>query len=292
MMCCSCLAVKGWGQETTYTYYDASWKKIEQKDEAYFYSVAVFKNGLWNVKDYYAKTNKLQNTYSYSIMDSVRQGHYVKYFENGKKESEGEYLDNFQVGKWNSWYENGSKSSEELFLSRIEDIRKVLESDTVLSKSRNNATYGYSGIRNGKNVWYYENGKKSSEEVYKNGRIQNLSTWNEEGRKEVVEIKDPYGSYEPPEFRGNISAFISENIKYPPDARENNIQGKEIVSFTIKPDGTLADCKIVRSVGSASIDAESIRVVKKMNGLFKPGKAHNRNVKVYYTLPLSFKLQD
>lgn len=287
-----CSAGKICGQDTLQIFYDESWAKIENKEAAYYYSIAIFKNGLWEVKDYFAKNNQLQNCYYYSILDSVKQGHYVRYFQNGNKESEGEYRDNFRIGRWVYWYENGKESSEELYLSEIKDIRKAMENDSNLAKSRSKAASGYAGIRNGKSIWYHENGKKSTEEIYLNGRIQSLLAWNEEGKKEKIEIKDPYGNTEMPEFAGNWGLFLSQSLKYPADAREDNIQGKEVVNFAIGPDGRISDCKIVRSIGSASIDAESLRVIKSMSGLFKPGKAHNRKVKVYYTLPLNFKLQD
>lgn len=95
-----------------------------------------------------------------------------------------------------------------------------------------------------------------------------------------------------PEFPGGMPAlisYLSSNIKYPENARSNNIQGKVVVKFVVCKDGSLCDETIIKSVDS-SMDKEVIRVVKAMPK-WKPGKQKGEAVKVYYTLPVTFKLQ-
>ena len=83
--------------------------------------------------------------------------------------------------------------------------------------------------------------------------------------------------------------FLSRNIRYPEEAAKNNIQGRVVVQFVVKKDGSIGDVKVVRGV-NPDLDAEAIRVIKSMPD-FEPGKMNGEPVNVWYTLPLSFKLQ-
>ena len=97
----------------------------------------------------------------------------------------------------------------------------------------------------------------------------------------------------PPEFPGGLSSltkYLSANIKYPIDARENGVEGRVLVKFVVCTDGSLCNETIENSV-MPSIDSEVLRVVQAMPN-WKPGKQNGEAVKVYYTLPVSFKLDD
>jgi protein TonB len=96
-----------------------------------------------------------------------------------------------------------------------------------------------------------------------------------------------------PEFPGGSQAmfkYLAENIQYPAIAKENNIQGRVVCSFTVNKDGSLVDIEVVRSAGDASLDKEAVRVIKSMPK-WKPGKQRNQPVRVKFTLPVNFKLQ-
>jgi TonB family protein len=87
-----------------------------------------------------------------------------------------------------------------------------------------------------------------------------------------------------------LQKYLSENIKYPPEAQKKGIQGKVFVGFVIDENGNVTDAKVVRSVDPL-IDAEALRVV---NGMQKwtPGKQRGKAVKVAFTLPINFALND
>lgn len=59
------------------------------------------------------------------------------------------------------------------------------------------------------------------------------------------------------------AAYITGNLKYPPTARDNGIEGVVSVVFTVKPDGSIANIKIKRMV-DPDLEAEAIRLVKGM----------------------------
>ncbi len=91
-----------------------------------------------------------------------------------------------------------------------------------------------------------------------------------------------------PAFPGNVTKWISKNVKYPVLAMENGIQGKVYIQFVIEKDGSITDVKVARGV-DASLDKEAVRVVKAMPK-WKPGKQRGKPVRVSYTLPIFFQL--
>jgi protein TonB len=95
---------------------------------------------------------------------------------------------------------------------------------------------------------------------------------------------------QPPSFPGgNVIAWLSQNIHYPPVAEENNIQGRVVVSFVVEPDGSISNVAVVKGV-DPSLDKEAARVVKAMPK-WNPGKQNGQAVRVKYNLPVTFKLQ-
>ena len=95
-----------------------------------------------------------------------------------------------------------------------------------------------------------------------------------------------------PEFPGGNTAmmkFLSDNIKYPVIAQENGIQGRVITNFVVEKDGSITDVQVVRGV-DPSLDKEAIRVIQSMPK-WKPGKQRGSAVRVRFTLPVVFRLQ-
>ena len=97
---------------------------------------------------------------------------------------------------------------------------------------------------------------------------------------------------EQPEFPGGNTAmmkFLSDNIKYPVIAQENGIQGRVITNFVVERDGSITDVQVVRGV-DPSLDKEAIRVIQSMPK-WKAGKQRGSAVRVRFTLPVVFRLQ-
>jgi TonB family protein len=95
----------------------------------------------------------------------------------------------------------------------------------------------------------------------------------------------------PPQFPGGAAAllkFLSENLKYPPLAKENGIEGRVILNFIVEKDGSLSDVRIVRDIGGGC-GKEAVRLVQAMPK-YLPGKQNGQAVRVKYTLPVAFKL--
>ena len=96
-----------------------------------------------------------------------------------------------------------------------------------------------------------------------------------------------------PEFPGGMSqmaTFLSENIKYPEEAKDKNISGRVFIEFVIEKDGSVSNVNVMRSVGGGC-DDEAVRVVKAMPK-WKPGLMKGKPVRVHYVLPINFKLEE
>jgi protein TonB len=94
-----------------------------------------------------------------------------------------------------------------------------------------------------------------------------------------------------PEFPGGDKAlkeYIVNNIRYPEVARQSGISGIVYVQFVVEKDGSISDVKVLRGIGGGC-DEEAMRVVKSMPK-WKPGKQRGQPVRVYFTLPIEFKL--
>ncbi|MFZ1457552.1 MAG: TonB family protein, partial [Saprospiraceae bacterium] len=87
--------------------------------------------------------------------------------------------------------------------------------------------------------------------------------------------------------------YIYQNLKYPQEARKNNVEGQVVLQFVVEKDGRLNDIKVVRDIGAGCGIAAS-QVIESMNTMksrWIPGKQSGKSVNVLYTLPIKFKLE-
>ncbi|MCQ2134135.1 MAG: energy transducer TonB [Bacteroidales bacterium] len=117
----------------------------------------------------------------------------------------------------------------------------------------------------------------------------------EEVEEEVVEEEAiPFQLVEEkPSFNGGdaneFSKWVNSRLVYPEIAKENGVQGRVTLQFTVNADGTVSNVKVLRGVDS-SLDKEAVRVVSS-SPKWKPGKQRDRAVKVTYTFPVIFQLR-
>ena len=124
-----------------------------------------------------------------------------------------------------------------------------------------------------------------------------------------------------PQFNGGPSAmmqYLSQNVKYPTVAQDNSVQGRVVVSFVVKSDGSVADPQVVyngtkftpvkpaegehkdvkikssvtpeeEAAGKEALAQEALRVVSSMPA-WTPGKKDGKPVNVKYNIPISFRM--
>lgn len=89
---------------------------------------------------------------------------------------------------------------------------------------------------------------------------------------------------------GELVRFLSTNINYPAEAQRQEIEGRVILQIVIDKTGNVEDVKVVQAVDEL-LDQEAVRVCKLLPR-FEPGVVGGKAVKVWYTLPIMFKLTD
>jgi protein TonB len=95
-----------------------------------------------------------------------------------------------------------------------------------------------------------------------------------------------------PEFAGGTEEmykYLGKNIMYPPNARENSVEGKVVLTFVVGSDGKISQIEQVGKKLGWGCDEEAIRVVKSMPA-WTPGKQNGKAVTVKFTLPIRFQL--
>lgn len=93
---------------------------------------------------------------------------------------------------------------------------------------------------------------------------------------------------EMPELIGGL-AELQQKIKYPEMARRAGIEGRVYVQFIVNEQGNVENAQVIRGIGGGA-DEEALRVVKQAK--FKPGMQRGRPVRVQYSLPIFFRLQN
>ena len=91
-----------------------------------------------------------------------------------------------------------------------------------------------------------------------------------------------------PELIGGL-AELQKKINYPDRAARAGIEGRVTIQFIVTEDGNVEDPKVIRGIGGGA-DEEALRVVKQAK--FKPGRQRGKPVRVQYSLPILFRLQN
>lgn len=118
------------------------------------------------------------------------------------------------------------------------------------------------------------------------GAINSPSTENSDADGQVYFTPELAPQY--PGGQQALLSHIAQNLRYPANAINVQIQGRVVVKFVVKKDGSVGEVKIARGV-DPTLDNETIRVVKTLNG-FIPGKMNGTPVNCWYTLPITFRL--
>ena len=122
-----------------------------------------------------------------------------------------------------------------------------------------------------------------------------IMDYHAEVAEEVVEEEAiPFALVEEkPKFQGgdanNFSKWVNSHLNYPEIAKENGVQGRVTLQFTVNTDGSVSNVTVLRGVDS-SLDKEAVRIVSS-SPKWTPGRQRERPVKVTYTFPVIFQLR-
>jgi len=122
-----------------------------------------------------------------------------------------------------------------------------------------------------------------------------ITTQVVEIEEEEIEDDQPFIKVEKmPSFQGgDLNKFrnwVQERVRYPQIAQENGVSGKVVLSFVVEKDGSLTNIEVLQSPDRSLAD-EAVRVLK-TSPKWEPGQQRNQPVRVKYTLPVDFRIQN
>ncbi|RXR20674.1 hypothetical protein EQG63_01705 [Flavobacterium amnicola] len=243
------------------------------------YSSKFHHSPIGSEKEYYP-SGQLKNHRNYNL-NSELYGPYISFYENGKKEIEGEVIKikidsvkEHQVLKIVSyWDENGTQ--------------KVFEGKGfMIEKDVNNIESSRGKLENGlkTGIWTGFNSKYKLQfaDQYESGIFMGGMSKDGNGNENAyVNIERQ------PEFKGGKEAyvnFVQKKFRIPEVDRD--IKGRIYIKFNVNPDGNVSDAEIIRDLDE-KLSKEAIRFVYSTSGLWTPGEYRGFKVKANFTLPIA-----
>jgi TonB family protein len=122
---------------------------------------------------------------------------------------------------------------------------------------------------------------------------QDLGNIANDGSDEVFNTFNPVPDTMP-KFQGSddLTSFVmwvSQNVQYPAQAKEQGISGRIIVQFVVDAQGRVAPSSIELLKGEDILFAEVARVLA-LSPQWEPGTFEGKPVPVMFTIPLVFSL--
>lgn len=106
-------------------------------------------------------------------------------------------------------------------------------------------------------------------------------------KNEVSQIPDKMPIY--PGGGQQLSTDLSDAIKYPKEAQDNDITGTVYIRFTVNKDGFIENPEVLRKANPI-LDEEAIRVINSLDKKWEPATKNGKNISVQMTLPITFSL--
>ena len=190
-----------------------------------------------------------------------------------------------------SYFMDGSIKSERTYFS---EEKKVVHGERKEwyenGQLRWNARYRINEL-DGEILGYWENGALKRKDLYERGKLIESGLWDQDGQEiehYPFEVKAEYKG-----GRRAISRFLSGNLVYPERDLQAGIEGKVMLEFKVKKDGSMSDIRITQSA-TTGMDEEALRVVTLMKDLnhWTPGMLDGEYITTLFSLPISFALQD
>lgn len=257
-------------------------------------------NHLFPVNDYYLNGKpKLQCSSNTGLIEAQLQGACIEYFPNGKRKRICNYDKGQLTGELTEYFPNGKyylsgayKRDTLLIYSCNDSTGKVLAENgngviTFYSDDFKN-TIGTGSIKDGlkDGTW---NGTLNDtlryEAIYKSGNVIKGNSYAKSGNRYSFNQE-----YTAPEFMGGLNKFgsyLAKSIVYPLEARNHNIQGRAILSFTVGRLGILRDIHSVQ--GNEILAKEALRVMR-LCPPWQPATSYGVAVDVIYSVPISFSI--
>jgi protein TonB len=97
----------------------------------------------------------------------------------------------------------------------------------------------------------------------------------------------PYDT--PPELINGVKS-LQDNLVYPEKAKEEGIEGTVLVQAKIALDGTVKEAEVLKGLPGTGLDEAALEAIKKT--IWQPAKQRDKDVSVWITIPVEFRLND
>ncbi|MEQ8715226.1 MAG: TonB family protein [Cyclobacteriaceae bacterium] len=307
----SCLLLHA---EDNKVYYDSE-GKITTSSQATFYRIS----NQYPIADRFQMTDFYMNgivAASGAYMTSshtIKDGEFVYYYPNGQVKSKGIYKENLRLGEWKWWYPNGQEMKESLILHTNslpnEEIELTInfwdaDGNHVVRQGKgeliqyNEHQYVgelrvlakgsiLDGLKHGPWQGYDYNGNLLYKELYQDGILLRGKAFVENGSKirynTLSKAPMPVGGV------NNLRKHIVNSLKYPRNARYENISGQVLVQFVVDEDGSIHDVQTIKGIGGGC-DEEAERVIQSF-GDWEPGVQRGQLRTSRMIMPISFEIQ-
>jgi TonB family protein len=219
-----------------------------------------------------------------SLVYSIKE-----WYASGQPMSEGRVVGERRTGNYASWYANGRKKMSAVFVNdryhgvlEIWNDKGVRVFRTVCTHGRDLAAeeiWNDSGVKLASGTSAYENQRAKyipydvagySDELINVGQLK-IGAYPQGLKEDYIAVgfaswHQRSTTFTGPEFVGNVQgmiAYIDSTVKYPHAEYDEHIQGENVVTFTVRADGSIVGVCIHRPL-SPGYDAEAVRLVQNM----------------------------
>lgn len=127
---------------------------------------------------------------------------------------------------------------------------------------------------------------------YEFKEVEERNTSSIEDNSETEDSNDVYSIVEEqPQYPGGDMAIFKDlfsNLVYPTIAQEQGIQGRVSIKFVVEKDGSIGETKVEKSL-LPECDKAAVSAIKKLKK-FVPGKQNGKPVRVWFSLPITFRI--
>jgi TonB family protein len=220
-----------------------------------------------------SQTNQTKN--QVKVEGDTVDGEWIRYYENGKIEIKGHYLNGKKHGEWNYFYNSGQL------------------------KEQGRYAFNY---QSGKWISYFENGDVKEEvnfieyavdpdedsDSFDSFSVVSSKDINKKNDVSKTNLDELNNFDEPASYPGGREAFkkfLMENLKY---SKEGRIAGQELkvwLSFVVDLNGEVSQVQVIRGCDTL-LDKEAERVIKLTK--WNPGKLKGVEIVSITRVPIIF----
>lgn len=269
-------------------------------EQGYHFVLEKNESGKFVYKQFFPSTKQLTHLKTFRRKKlEVLDGPYIEWWDNGAIYYKGQYKKNKRVGEWivnetrGYPYERGlyAKNVRSGVWQNIDSLDRVMKEHTYVE-----------GVLQGPFAYFNVEGDTTKVGVYDQDTIvfQEILipdtsgiTWDTLNIIEEMPYMAECEDIEDYEERSACSnrvflKGIYGSIRYPSKARDQGVEGTALIRFAVMEDGTVDQVKVLRGLCD-EIATECVQVVNNLPK-WNPGIKDGKPIKVYYTLPIKFKL--